>query len=151
MRERDRNSVLLVPPPNRLGKFRLLNQLWHEGSGRGHDPVFAALGPDEKEGELFQIQILDSQIEGLGYAQTATVNQAGDQIGGVTGTILHGLEQGLGFRHGGRMTEASRSSGAESIDALKRFAQDFLVKIENGVERLILTAGSQITVARPGW
>jgi len=147
MREHDGNPVLLVPPPNRLGKFHLLNQLWHERSGEGHDPVFGAFGPDEKEGELFQIQILDSQIEGFRDAQAATVNQAGDQIGGVTGTILHGLEQGLGFRHRGRMTEACRSSGAESIHPLQRFAQDFLVKIENGVESLILAAGGQIAVA----
>jgi len=147
MGQGDGNPVLLVPQPNGLGKFHLLYQLWHERSGQGHDSVFAAFGPDEKEGELFQIQILDSQIEGLRDPQAAAINQAGDQIGGVTGTILHGLEQGLGFRHGGRMTQASRSSGAESIDALKRFVQDFLVKIENGVERLILAAGGQITVA----
>jgi hypothetical protein len=30
---------------------------------------------------------------------------------------------------------------------LKQLAQDFLVKLEHGVERLILTAGSQISVA----
>ena len=45
------------------------------------------------------------------------------------------------------MAQACRSFGAESIDALKRLAEDFLVKIENGVEGLILTIRGQIAVA----
>jgi hypothetical protein len=96
---------------------------------------------------LFQIHILDSQIEWLRGAQAATINQAGEQIGGITRPVPNGLEQGLSFSDGGRMAEAGRSSGAESIHPLKRLAQDFLVKIECGVERLILAAGGQIAVA----
>jgi hypothetical protein len=53
----------------------------------------------------------------------------------------------MGLRHGGRRSQASWSSGAESLHPLQRPSQDFLVKIENGVERLILAAGGQIAVA----
>jgi len=47
----------------------------------------------------------------------------------------------------GRVAQACRSLGAEGIGALKRLAEDFLVKIENGVEGLILTGGRQIAAA----
>ena len=83
----------------------------------------------------------------LGDAQAATINQAGDQVGGIAGAIANGLEQGLSLSDGGGMTEAGGSFGAESIHRLKQLAQDFLVKLEHGVERLILAAGSQIAVA----
>ena len=53
----------------------------------------------------------------------------------------------MSFSDGGRMTQAGRSFGAESIHPLKWLAEDFLVKIENGVERLILAVGGQIAVA----
>ena len=147
MGQGDGNSVLLIALPDGMGFFHLLNDFGHERGGQGHNPVLAALGPDEKQHALFQIHILDSQIEGFRDAQAATVNQAGDQTGGITRPVLNGLEQGLGFRHGGRMSQTSRTFGAESIHPLQRLAQDFLVKIENGVERLILAAGGQIAVA----
>ena len=43
-----------------MGIFHLLNDLRHERSGQGNDPVLATLGPDEKKRELLQIHILDS-------------------------------------------------------------------------------------------
>ena len=147
MGQGDGNPVLLILLPDGMGIFHLLNDFRHERSGQGHNPVLAALGPDEKQRALFQIHILDSQIEGFRDAQAATVNQAGEQIGGITRPVPNGLEQGLGFCHGGRMTQACRSSGAESIHPLQRLAQDFLVEIENCVEGLILAAGGQITMA----
>ena len=45
------------------------------------------------------------------------------------------------------MAQADWPSCAKGIHTLKRLAQNFLVKEENGVERLILSAGGQITVA----
>jgi hypothetical protein len=147
MGQGDGNPVLLVPQPNGFGKVQLLDNFGRQRLGQGNHPVFAALGPDEKETGFFQVNVFDTQIEGLGDAQAATINQAGDQVGGIVGPIPNGLEQGLGFTDGGRMSQASRSFGAESIHPLQRLAQDFLVKIENGVERLILAAGGQIAMA----
>ena len=91
MWEHDRNPVLSVPPPNRLGKFHLLNQFRHEGSRQGNHPVFAALGPDKKEIGLLQVNVFDAQIEGLADAQAATINQATDQVGGITRPIPNAL------------------------------------------------------------
>ena len=148
MRQRDGDSVLFVPPPNRLGKFHLLNQLRHQRLGQGDHPVLSALGTEEKETGLFKVDILDSQVEGFGDTQAAAINQAGDEIGGITRPILNSLEQGLSFGDGGCMAQAGGPSGAEGIHTLKRLTQDLLVKVENGVERLILAVGRQITVAR---
>ena len=143
----DGNLVLLVPQPNGLGKFHLLDNFRNQRFGEGNHAVFAAFGPDEKETGLLQVDVFDAKIEGLRDAQAATINQAGDQVGGIVGPIPNGLEQGLSFSDSGRMTQAGRSFGAESIHPLQRLAQDFLVKIEHGVERLILAVGGQITVA----
>ena len=104
MGQGDGNPVLLVPQPNGLGKFHLLDNFGRQRLGQGNDPVFAALGPDEKETGLLLVNVFDTQIEGLGDAQAATINQAGDQVGGIAGPIPNGLEQGLSFSDGGRMT-----------------------------------------------
>lgn len=40
-----------------------------------------------------------------------------------------------------------RAFGAQGVDPLKRLVQHFLVKEENGIERLILAAGRQVTMA----
>lgn len=147
MGQGDGNFVLLIPLPDRLGKLHLLDEFGHERFGQGNDPVFAALGSDEKKRELFQVHILDSHVEGFSDAQPAAINHASDQIGGITGLVANGLEQGLSFGNGGGMTQAGRPFGAEGIHPLKGLAQDFLVKEKNGVEGLILAAGGQITMA----
>jgi hypothetical protein len=147
MGQRDGNPVLLVAQPNGLGKVHLLNQLRHQRLGQGDHPVFAALGPDEKETGFFQVNVFDTQIEGFGDTQAAAINQPGDQVGGITRPILNSLEQGLSFSDGGRTTKTGGSSGAEGVHILQRLTEHFLVKVENGVERLILAVSGQITVA----
>jgi hypothetical protein len=46
------------------------------------------------------------------------------------------------------MAQAGRTFGAEGVNVLERLAEDVVVEEEDGVERLILSAGRQITVAR---
>jgi hypothetical protein len=98
-------------------------------------------GPDEKEFKLFEIEIFYTQVERFSDPQSVTVNQPGDEIGGITRPISNGLEQGSGFRNGGCMTQAGRTFGTQGIHPLQELAEDFLVKVEHGVERLILTIG----------
>ena len=60
MREGDGDFVLPIPLPDGLGKRHLLDEFGHQQFGQGNDPVFAALGPDQKQGELFQIKVFDA-------------------------------------------------------------------------------------------
>lgn len=138
------NAILLIAQPDGAGKFDLLGQIRNEGRGQGNDPVLAALGADDKKGKALQTDIFDPQIKGLRNPQPAAVEEACNQVGGITGDVTNGLEQSLGFGDGGRMAEVSRPFGPEGVDALEGLAEDFLVKEEDGIESLVLAAGGQV-------
>ena len=147
MGQRDGNPVLLVAQPNGLGKVHLLDNFGRQRLGQGNHPVFAALGPEEKETGFFQVNVFDTQIEGFGDTQAAAINQAGDEIGGIAGAILNSFEQGLSFGDGRCMAQAGGPSGAEGVHILQRLTENFLVKEEHGIEGLILAVSGQIAVA----
>ena len=143
----DRDFILPIPVPDRLGELHLLDEFRYQYFGEGNNTVFAALGPDEKERELIQIEVFDAQVERLADTQPAAVDQSGNEIGGISGPIPNGLEQGLGFRNGGRMPQAGRPFGSKRIHVLKWLTQDLFVKIQDGVEGLVLAVGGQITMS----
>ena len=147
MRQGDRNFILAILLPDFAGKYQLLPEFRHQHLGQGNDPIFAALGPDEKEGEPFQIKVFDAQIKRLAHAQSTAIKQPGDQVGGITRPIANRLEQRLSFVNRGSMAQARRPFGAERIDILQRLTQNLLIKEQHGVKGLILAAGRQIAVA----
>jgi hypothetical protein len=67
--------------------------------------------------------------------------------GHLTGYVSNLLEQRLGCRDRGRMVQVSRPFGPQCVNTVQGLAEDFFVKEENCIERLILAAGRQVTLA----
>jgi len=74
MGQGDGNPVLLVPQPNGLGKFHLLDNFGRQRLGEGNCPIFAALGPDEKETGLLLVTSLIRRLRGSVTRKAATIN-----------------------------------------------------------------------------
>jgi hypothetical protein len=106
-----------------LGTLHLLHHFGHHRRRDGHHPVIAAFGPSDKKRELFDSDVFDAQIERFTHPQPAAVKQADDQVDGITSPISDGLEQGLGFGHGGRVAHMGRAPGAEGINIFERLAE----------------------------
>ena len=141
MGQRDGNFVLAILLPDVAGKGQLLIEFGHQHLGQRNDTVLAALGPDQKKGELIQVEVFDPQVERFANPQPAAIDQSGDEIGGITGSISNSLEQRLGLRNGRSMAETGRSFSAKRIDVFQRLMQDFVVKEQHRVKGLILGAG----------
>ncbi len=145
--EHEGEAIVVVALPENAGKFDLLEQFGPEGRGDGNDAVLAALGAADAQGEGVEIEVLDAQVEGFADAQPATVEEAGDEIGGVAAVVGDGPQERVGLGGSGRVTETGEAFGAQGVDAVDGLVEHLLVEEEDGIESLVLSAGRDIPLA----
>jgi len=66
-----------------------------------------------------ELNAFNTQIERFTHAETAAVQEAGDQVGGIARPVADGLEGGWGFGDGWGVAQAGRPLGAEDGDVCK--------------------------------
>ena len=151
VRQHEGNTILFVALPRCPSKLHLLGQFRNQRRRQGNYPVFFALGTSDRETGSCKVHILDAQIQRLANAQPASVKQANDQVGGITGDVLSGLKQRQGLGDRGSVAEMRRTPGAEGVHPLQWLSQDLLIEKENGVESLVLGAGGRVAIpSQPG-
>lgn len=122
--------------------------LGHQRAGQGDYAIIPTFGPADRHAEFFQTQIFDPQIQRLADTQAATIEQLRHEPRWVTGDIADGSEQGMSRGQGRRVTQVSGAGNAQSIHVLKGLLQDLTVKEQDGVESLVLGAGSDVAARR---
>jgi len=76
-----------------FGQSQLAFQRLGQALRKEHDPAFTAFGLVEVESALFEVDILDAQVQGLAHTQTAGVQEMHNQASGVTAHIGHGGQE----------------------------------------------------------
>ena len=136
--------VLLVTLPSGPRQMDLLRDFRAERGWQRHYAVVSAFGAHNKKGRFFEVDVLDSEVEGFGDAQASAIDQAGDEIGGVAGQVGHGGKQGADFGDGGGVPQVNWTGGAQGVHRLEGLFQGMLIEIEYGVKGLVLGAGGDI-------
>ena len=68
-------------------------------------------------------------------------------IRSVAADVADRLQQRPRIRNGRRMADVRRSRGAKRVDALERLSEHIFIEKQDGVERLVLAAGRDVTMA----
>lgn len=144
--QHDWQPILAVPQPQGTGELDLLAQFGNQRRGNGQNTVLTAFGVADAQSATFEVNVFDAQIEGLGNAQAAAVQESGDKIGGVGALVGDGQQEGLGFRGGRCVADMGRTLGPERFNAGNGLAQNFFVKEQDGIEGLVLGTGGDIAV-----
>jgi hypothetical protein len=136
--------VLDVSLPDGPGKIDLPRQFVRQRARQCHHSVLSAFGAQDRNGGRLQIHVLDSQVHRLRHPQAAAIEQPRHQIGGIAANIAHRSQQRARLGDRRCVAQVSRFRHSQSVHRLEWKAQDILVKKDNGVERLLLRAGSQL-------
>jgi hypothetical protein len=83
-RQRHWNAVGQVLGGQGLGKSQLPLQRCGKTLGEDHDPTLVAFGLMDIEPPLFQVQVLDPEVERLAHSQATGVDQVNYQASGIT-------------------------------------------------------------------
>jgi hypothetical protein len=110
------------------GQSQLALQGRNQTVGEEHDSSFVALGLVDIEAALFEVDVLDPEVEGLTNSQPAAVEQVDNEPGGITinvGDVGQELEHLLRC---GAMAQRGGSFGAQRINRSKLLFEDVAIK-----------------------
>lgn len=144
-----RNMVGLVLGRPCPGQIQLVFQGWGEAVGEEHDSALVALGLVDVESALFEVEILDAEVQGFADAQATAVEEVDEEAGGITVDIRNvgqELEDVLTVR---AMAEGGGSFGAQGINRSKLGFEHVAVEEEQGIERLVLTGSGEARERQP--
>jgi len=137
-------AVVSVDLPDRAGVVPLLLEFRKQGHRQSNDSIVATFGPPNADSGALEVEVFDAQIERFRDAETAAIEQAGNEVGGIPSFIADSLEERLGLGDGGGMALLNGAFGAEGIDVVEWLSQHVSVKEKDGVEGLVLRAGRQV-------
>ena len=113
-----------------------------ERGGNGGAPVLVALARTDGQWLHLKIDVLDPEPDGFYDTQPAPVEELGDYLGG----SVHEREDGGDFFARHDHGDVELLVNANSIDVvLKRMVEDALVKEHQGMHRLVLGRGSDVS------
>jgi len=138
----DRNSLGFILGCVRFGHLQLPLQGWGQTVRKQDHAALVAFCLMDVKAVLFEVDVFDTQVEGLAHSQPAGVEEMDDEAGRVTVDIRHTgqeLEHVLAVR--ARM-QGFMSFGAQGIDGSQFLFDTRAVEEQQRVEGLVLGGGA---------
>ena len=88
-----------------------------------------------------EVQVFDSQVEGLANSQAAGVKQVNDKTGGIVVDIRHMSQEFESFTAIRAIAQARRPFGSQCIDVAQLLFDHVSVEEQEGVKGLVLGRG----------
>ena len=123
------------------GQGQLVFQGLGQAIGKEHDSALVAPGLVDVEAVLFEVEVLDAQVQGFADAQTTAVEEVGDKMSGVTVDVRHLGQELEDVLTVWAMAKGDGPSGAQGINRAKLSLEHVAVEEEQGIKGLILSGG----------